>query len=182
VVLFPVLSRRADLPRPQLRERLLKHRGRALMGTALLLAPAIGFADQVILLLYDDRYLDAAWMLPIMLVGFWPVALDTSISPCLLALGKPQYNLLGSIPRVIFVTIGCLVGFRLYGVPGLVAAMAIGPLVRYMGIMCGLWRERMLAVRQDVLTTLMLIAALAAVLAIRFICGFGTPLDLMPVG
>jgi hypothetical protein len=45
-----------------------------------------------VLLLYDNRYQAAAWMLPILALGIWPRLLCATIDSSLIALGKMQYS------------------------------------------------------------------------------------------
>ena len=176
-VLFPALSRRADLPRDELRRRLVRLRGRGLRLAAVGLAPIVVVADLVFEIMFPPDIETGAWILPILMAGLWGVILANTITPVLLAIGKPQYQLFGSVPRLIVVSIGCYFAYHVIGLHGFVAAVAIGPLVRYIGISIGLWRQGLHAVRQDLLHTLLFAALLAEGLAIRWALGLGTPLD-----
>ena len=48
-------------------------------------------------LLFDERYRDATWMAPILLVGYWPRFLTTLNQPILMAIAKPQYGTLSGL-------------------------------------------------------------------------------------
>lgn len=65
-VIFPTISKLIDLPRPELRRTILRSRGVLLLALTAGMLLLINFGDQLVLWMYDDRYVDAAWMLPIL--------------------------------------------------------------------------------------------------------------------
>jgi O-antigen/teichoic acid export membrane protein len=62
------------------------------LGFAVVLAGLVSVGDLVIAVLYDKRYTDATWMMPIISCGVWFSVLFYTISPALIAIGKPLYN------------------------------------------------------------------------------------------
>ena len=178
-VIFPALAKIADLPRQEIRLKLNRNRKPMLLLLAVGLAFLVSFGDFVIKILYDKRYTDAAWMLPLLALGIWPRLMCNSNDPALMAIGKPQYIAAGNFSRFVCTAVGVLVGFQLFKIPGAIAAVALNDLVYYSTINYGLWREGLSGLMQDILATALLVTLIAALVAGRFFLGFGFPLDML---
>lgn len=176
-VLFPILSKRVDLPRKTLREKILKLRRFMLLGIAALIIMIAVSGDFIINVLYDDRYKQAEWMLPILALGIWPNILAATISPTLLAMGKPFYAATGNFLKVAYMIICIPLAFSLFGVLGAVVVVAFNDLPFYLSVLYGCWREKLLFLAQDFKATVFMVASLMIVLAIRYQLGFGWPLQ-----
>ncbi len=179
-VMFPAISKLTDQPREILRAKILKNRQPILIACAIGLALLVSFGDIAIKILYDRRYVEASWMLPILALGIWPrVLCNTGIESALFAIGKIQYPAFGQFLRFIWTSIGLWVGFSIAGLPGAIVAVALNDLGFYAAISYGLWREKVNCLVQDIQATLLLFGLLAAVLATRYCLGFGLPIDLL---
>jgi O-antigen/teichoic acid export membrane protein len=176
-VIFPAISKIADLPRETIRSKLLKHRQPVLIALTLGLTVLICFGDILIKVLYDKRYIDAAWMLPILALGIWPRMLCNTNEPALFAIGKPQYTASGNFTRFLCTSVGVWIGFSLIGVRGAVIAVALNDLFYYLAINYGLWREGLSGLMQDIQLTALLLVLLTVVLTGRYVLGFGLPID-----
>ena len=176
-VIFPAVSKLIDLPREVLRAKLLKNRKPVLIALVFGLTMLVCFGDILIKVLYDKRYIDAAWMLPILALGIWPRMLCNTNEAFLFAVGKFQYTAIAQVTRFVCTSLGVMLGFFLIGVPGAIIAVALNDLCYYLAINYGLWREGLSALKQDIQATLQLIALLIVVLAGRFVLGFGFPID-----
>jgi O-antigen/teichoic acid export membrane protein len=176
-VIFPAFSKLADLPRETFRAKIQKNRKPILMVMALALTIAVSFGDMLIAVLYDKRYIQAGWMLPVLALGIWPRILTQTIDPALLAVGKVSYMALGNQLKFLFVLIGLPVGFSLMGLPGAVLVVALNDLPFYGAVIFGLWREKLTCVKQDIKATALLLALLALVLACRWAAGFDLPVS-----
>lgn len=174
-VIFPILSQLADLPRDRLRAKILQKRWLMLVGMAVFVAVLVSFGDLLVLALYDRRYKDAAWMLPILALGMWPALLPQTISPSLLAIGKPLYTAYGNFLKFIYMVIGLPLGFSMMGVFGAVLVVAFNDLPVYAADNYGLWREGLTGIGQDIKATLLLIGLIACILMSRYLLGFGLP-------
>jgi hypothetical protein len=97
--------------------------------------------------------------------------------PSLFAIGKPQYSTVGQVTRFLCTSIGILVGFHLFKVPGAIIAVALNDLFYYLVINYGLWREGLSGLKQDILATALLVGVVALVLTARFSLGLGLPID-----
>jgi O-antigen/teichoic acid export membrane protein len=172
-VIFPVISRQVSLPRSDLRPKIIHKRRLILLVATPLLAILVGFGDFLILGLYDRRYEDAAWMLPILALGIWPNLLIATMSPALLAIGQPLYAAWGNFFKFCYMAIALPLGFSFWGVPGAVIVVACNDFPFYLVVTYGLWREKLDAIAQDLQTTLLLIGLITFILIGRHFSGLG---------
>ena len=167
-VIFPVISRQIGLPRSELRQKILRKRILILLIAAPLLAILVGFGDFLVLGLYDSRYQDAAWMLPILALGIWPNLLTVTMSPSLLAIGKPLYSAWGNFFKFCYMVVALPIGYSLFGVPGAVIVVAFNDFPFYLVVNYGLWREKLNAIAQDTWATLLLIILISLIAIARY--------------
>ncbi len=175
-VIFPVISRQATLPRPELRAKILQKRWVLLLGSIALVTGLVSTGDLLIKALYDQRYIEATWMMPILALGLWPLILTRINSPALLAIGKPKYSFFGFAAKVIYMFTILPWGFSQFGVLGAITVIAFNDLPSYGCFSYGLWREKLSTLKQDILSTLLLIISLVVTLFIRYSLGLGFPL------
>jgi O-antigen/teichoic acid export membrane protein len=170
-VLLPATSKLADLPRSEMRARILPHRQRLLLILTLGMVCLIGAGDLLILFLYDDRYAAAAWMLPLLALGIWPRLLCCSIDSTLTALGKVQYQTVGNFFRLLSTVAGIWIGFTLLGPLGAVIAVALNDVLYYATVNLGLCREGLNCLWQDLQATLLLLVGLMVFWEVRALLG-----------
>jgi O-antigen/teichoic acid export membrane protein len=178
-VIFPTISNRVDLTRESLRSKILTQRRLILIGFAVFLAVLVSVGDLVIGVLYDKRYTQATWMMPILCSGIWFSLLFYTSSPALLAIGKPLYSAQSNFARFVLIAIGINLGFYFYGVLGAVIIIGISDLPLYIVNLYGLWREKLLFLGQDIQTTVFFVGLLAILLIIRNFLGFGLPIKMI---
>ncbi len=176
-VTYPAISRVARHSREELRQILLRNRFLPLMAVGSMLAFFVGLGDFIIEILYDARYHQAAWMLPVLAAGLWPRVLSSPSESALMAVGKPQYTTIGNIGRFLAILIGLPLAFKFAGVSGVVIAAAFRDVAFYSATLFGLEREKLGSFRQDVMLTGLFLMLLGLILAIRIVLGVGTPLD-----
>lgn len=177
-VIYPAYSKFVELPRAEFRAKIVQHRHLMLLVSAVITALTVGLGDLIISFLYDDRYTAATWMFPLLAIGMWPLVLIQTIDQGLWALGKPNYWTAGSFLSFLCYAIGIPLGYHssLHEV-GAVLAVAVSNIPIWFVVMYGLWRERLLAVRQDLSMTVLFLAILGLVIMIRIGIGFGSPFD-----
>lgn len=176
-VIFPAFSKLADLPRETFRAKILKNRKPLLLALAVGLTFLVSFGDILIYTLYDKRYEQAGWMLPIIALGIWHTTLYSTMSPALLALGKPIYSTQGYLLTLITISIGLPIGYSLGQMVGAVIAVAVGDIPFYVVTMYGLWREGVNCLKQDIWATAVFLSLLTAVLLCRYLLGWGLPIS-----
>ncbi|XGV97745.1 MAG: oligosaccharide flippase family protein [Leptolyngbya sp. BL-A-14] len=175
-VIFPMYAKLADLPREEFRERIQRSRLPILLGATLGISLFVSFGDVVITLLYDDRYKEAAWMLPILALGIWPVILNTTLDQGLFAIGNIRYVVLGTFFSAVFLIGGMWLGFQFFGPVGAVIAVPFSNVPPYFIITYGLYREKLACIGQDLKTTGLFLALLALFIGGRLIAGFPLPI------
>ena len=172
-IIFPVIAQSAELPRQQLRAKIIKKRWIVLIAQGVLLTIMVSFGDLLIVHLYDERFIDAAWILPLLSLGLWPLMLSLTSDKALFVLGNPSYVAYGNIFKFIYMLIGLPYGFSQMGVFGAVIVIAFNDIPFYAAVSYGLWREKLSTIAQDILSTLMLLGAIAVVEGGRYYLGWG---------
>ncbi|MEM1241459.1 MAG: oligosaccharide flippase family protein [Cyanobacteria bacterium P01_H01_bin.26] len=178
-VIFPVISRKAELSREKLRLEVLRQRQKLLIIFGAMLLPFIIFGDSIILAMYDARYDDATWMLPILALGVWFSVLFNTANFCLMGIGKPVYGALGNGLRFLTISLGLFIGYNYGGILGAITVVAISDVPAYIGIQFGLFREKLLFLSQDLKSTILFLSLIAILLMIRTWLGLGTPFGLL---
>lgn len=175
-VIFPAFSKLTDLPHEAFLAKILHNRKPVLMLMALSLAVLAGFGDLLISVLYDKRYIQATWMLPLLAIGIWPRVLTQTIDPALLAIGQPRYLAYGNFCKFFFMLIGLPLGFYLMNLPGAVIVLALNDLPYYAAVTYGLCREKLNVVLQDIQATALFVALLTVLLLSRISLGLELPI------
>lgn len=180
-VLYPAFSRMAHLSRTDFRQKLISYRWYIAVPMAIFLGLLAGFGDLIITMLYDERYQEATWMFSVLALGVWPLVLVQSVDKSLLAYGKPVYQTVASLLTFLWFALGIPLGFNLAGELGALLAIASGGIPAWLAISFGLWREKFLALGQDIIATGVLILTLAITLLVRLILGFSLPFDFVTI-
>jgi O-antigen/teichoic acid export membrane protein len=175
-VIFPAISQQAELPRTSLREKILRQRWRLLMLSAVGVSLLIASGDMIIHRLYDQRYQEATWMMPILCSGIWFSVLFYTMSPALLAIGKPLYSAQSNLARLVVIGFGLPIAYFLKGILGAVLLIACSDFFPYLVLLHGLSKERLTCITQDLQTTAFFIGFLTLVLFIRSSIGLGLPI------
>lgn len=178
-VILPAITTRARGPREELRVWVARHRLKPMLLLAVGNALAVAVSDQVILLLYDDRYYDASWMLPLLMLGLWPRILSNMMNPALLALGKPQWNTLGSVLKLVTVVVGLPLAYWYDGLIGAVAVVALSDVPNFVASAIGVAYEKISSPALEMLATVVFVVSLAILLGLRMWLGFGSPFGVL---
>jgi O-antigen/teichoic acid export membrane protein len=115
-------------------------------------------------------------MLPILALGIWPIVLSETLGRCLSGLGKPQYAAWGSFYRFLFIVIGLPWGFSQLGILGALLVIALNDLPTYLAVSYGLWREKLLCLRQDIQATVVFWGLVILMLVARSLLGIELPI------
>lgn len=176
-VMFPVISKYANIERSELRIKILEKRKLMLYGLIGLVVFLAGFGDLIIALLYDERYQQAGWMLPILAVGLWPLLLSATIDRSLYAIGNPKPVAFGNCLKFIYMIILLPLGNELFGVLGAIIVIAFNDLPNYLAVNYGLWQEKLTCFKQDIEMTVIMLGLLFLVCLGRYYLGFGLPIN-----
>jgi len=166
-VAYPFIAKIIHLPLDEFRTKFLRYRFYVLLIGAALLTLMVIWGNLLILKLYDRRYHEAAWMIPILALGLWHTLLYQSTSPVLFSLGKPKYNAYANVAYCFGIIGGIIIAFHFYGMFGAVIAIAAGDFPSYVVNQFGAVRERINPLRQDLLMTCIFLTMLASGYAIR---------------
>jgi O-antigen/teichoic acid export membrane protein len=176
-VIFPSISLLAELPREELRAKILNNRKLVLIPLAVGLAIFVSFGDQLILTLYRKEYAAASWMMPILALGIWHTTLYSMMGSCLLAVGRSQYQAMGNLLTFVNLCISIPLAYHLKGNLGAVIAIALGDLPTYAVTNYGLWREGLTSFWQDIQLTVLFVGVLVTLIWCRVTFGLGLPID-----
>lgn len=176
-VIFPTISKHRDLPRTSLRANILKQRWLILLGCGVMLAALVTVGDLIISLLYNERYIAATWMMPILCCGTWFSLLFYTISPALLAIGKPLYSAQSNFARFVIILLAVPIAHHSFGVVGAITVIAFSDVPLYIVNLYGLWQEKLFCLAQDIQATVFFVIILALFLFIRSSLGFGFPIE-----
>ncbi len=176
-VIFPAISNQADIPRSTLRAKIVRQRRIVIFGFALSIAALVTVGDFIIATLYDKRYSEATWMMPILCSGIWFSLLFHTMSPALLAIKKPLYSAQSNLARFIVIGVGLPLAFYRFGNIGAIIAIAVGDLPLYLVNLWGLRKEKLSCISQDIQGTAFFIGILVLFLLIRYSLGFGVPIQ-----
>jgi O-antigen/teichoic acid export membrane protein len=181
LVLFPFIASHSQTPRAELRKQLAKIRLTFFLVAALGFSLFVSTADLAIRILYDERYQAATWMLPVLVIGSWFSIMANINEATLLGLGKPSYGAISSSSKFAFLLIGLPLSVKINGLLGAVMIITLADLCRYIPIFVGQRRERFSFGTQDLLATLVVLLLIAFWEWLRWISGFGTSFDTLPI-
>ncbi len=181
VVLFPFIASHADTQRADLRRQIAPIRFKFMVVAALGFSLFVATADLAIKVLYDKRYEDATWVLPVLLIGSWFSILANLSDLTLLGIGKPSYGAISSGSRFGFLLLGFWFVSENYGFMGCVIVIALSDLCRYLPTLIGQKRERFWFGSQDFFVTVEVFLLIGLLEWLRWVLGFGTSFDSMPI-
>lgn len=135
-----------------------RHVDLVVLPTAGLLMTSGGW---VVPFLYDARYEAAGWMLQLLAARIGLGAMIPAAGVCLVAIGDLRWNFASNVARALWLFLGIPFGWYVAAMPGAVAAVALGDVVRIPFLWSGLRRYGLLQVRWEI-SRLWLVAAGAA--------------------
>jgi O-antigen/teichoic acid export membrane protein len=157
MLIFPKISAMQQ-DGPTLRALLTSTRRRMLLLVASGLAVAIAVSDRIIIVLYDQRYHAAAFMLPILLASIWFAILATLGDSVLMGTRRPAHAARANMLKFLFTCVGLPIALHLDGMVAALFVIATADMVRYIS-QAGSSRSQQLSfLRQDAMLTLALIA------------------------
>ena len=139
-VLAPVVAESNREGPERLRQRYRAVRRVTLPGTLLMGLGALVVSPLFFELLYDERYWDARWIAQLALIRFWFAYLQVASCMSLLSIGEGRAWAISNLIGLVGVTTGCIVGFELGELRGLLIGMGIGSMLAFLWPAYRLWR------------------------------------------
>lgn len=133
----------------------------ALAAIAAATAGALAVSDQLILLLYDQRYHAAAFMLPVLMAGVWFAVLAAFAEATLFGLDRPRASAVGNAAKFGIMIVGLPLLVPVYGVFAGLLVLFAAEAGRWAMLTVALRQEHLHGTRDDVVLTVLI--ALAAV-------------------
>ncbi len=130
-ILLPLYSRIVEQNPDVLRSQTFKSRGMLLLLFLPPLWAVILWGDQLIGLLYDERYQDAGWILQILAVGMIPASVISTMNPVLLAVGDSFRHLINTANRFVLQILGMSIGTYYADVTGFIIGISIAEFLCY---------------------------------------------------
>ncbi|BCH27654.1 oligosaccharide flippase family protein [Mesorhizobium sp. L-8-3] len=176
-LVFPMIAREQDRPRSELRRHLSPLRLKLLLACALAMGFGTAFADYAVRIVYDERYHEAGWMLPVLLIGVWGAILCSINEYALLGVGKPLYGAAGNMAKLACLVVGIPLGLHVAGLLGAIVVLALSDVCRYFLILFGQRREHVSFFLQDVMMSALMLGLLGLLTLLRLEFGLGTAFD-----
>lgn len=166
-VLYPALSRVISQDRPRLQEVFYKTRLGFDFAIVLPVAVLMVIASQVINLMYDSRYQAAGWMLQILCVRLFMIAVLSTSETCLFALGKPKFSVVQNACRATWILVGIPLAWHSYGLGGVVWVVATTEIPVFAVLWYGMAREKLLSPLREARSLVALFLGLLVGVAIK---------------
>lgn len=163
-VLYPAYSRVVQEGTGRLRQVMLRTRLATDAGMILPIAVIMILGSRIVGILYDQRYHDAGWMLQILSVRLLLVATLSNGESCLVALGHPKYSFVLNACRAVAMFIAIPIGWWLWGIRGVIWAVALSEVPPLVVIWFGLIRHRLFSIAAE--SRSLLFAGLGALLGL----------------
>ncbi|HZC37549.1 MAG TPA: hypothetical protein VE221_02610, partial [Sphingomicrobium sp.] len=171
-VLYPTIAA-AGLAQVELRQRLLRGRRTLLFAAAVGLGTFLALSEIIIRLLYDIRYIEAAWILPLLCMGVWFAIITSTNDAILMGLARPAYPALSNAAKLITYAVGVPVAFFISGFTAAVAVISAGELVKYIALWLLSRKEHLRFGRDDLVLTLAFAGTAFVVSEITWMLGLG---------
>ena len=136
-----------------LRESIGSMRLAALVLTAAGLAMGIALADQLIYLVYDERYHAGGFFLTVLLIGSWFSILATLADPIMMGIGQPSSVAFSNAAKLVVIVIALPLVLGRYGINAALVVFVIADMVRYFVLLFKLRSAGIGFMRQDILVT-----------------------------
>lgn len=162
IVLFPLIAGSTHRGEA-LRARLASHRLPLLAAAAAGLAFFIAVSDRVVFLLYDARYHEAAAILPVLAGGVWFSMLATMGESVMMGIARPQAGSLANAAKLAWLLVSLPLLASSFGFPGLIAAIALADLVKYVALTIAQQRHGLAFPAQDLVLTLFFAVAILVI-------------------
>lgn len=168
MLVFPKLAALGDA-RGEAAGRLRHKRRMILAVVAVAIAGAMAVSDRAIMLLYDDRYLLAAFMLPIMFASVWFKVLGTFAESMLMGCGRAAPGAAANTMKFAILLIGLPLAMAHWGVFAALLVLILAEIGRWLTLAPPLQKEGLASIWDDLSLTLL---AAAGAVTFKFVLGW----------
>ena len=130
-ILLPLYSRIVEQNPEVLRSQTFKSRAMLLLLFLPPLWAIVLWGDQLIGLLYDERYQDAGWILQILAAGMISASIISTMNPVLLAVGDSFRHLINTATRFTLQILGMSIGTYYADVTGFIIGISVAEFLCY---------------------------------------------------
>jgi len=131
LILFPIYAELQDLAADELKPKIYKAR---VVICGVLLPPLlllIVFGNELVTVLYDERYWNAGWMVQVLSAGY-AIAIGTNIGPFHLGQGKSKLFMVLITTKAVVLGLSMYFGGLAYGMTGVVIGVAAANYLFYL--------------------------------------------------
>ena len=131
LILFPIYAELQDLAADELKPKIYKAR---VVICGVLLPPLlllIVFGNELVTVLYDERYWNAGWMVQVLSAGY-AIAIGTNIGPFHLGQGKSKLFMVLITTKAVVLGLSMYFGGLVYGMTGVVIGVAAANYLFYL--------------------------------------------------
>jgi O-antigen/teichoic acid export membrane protein len=180
LLVFPFVARNAHIPRVEFRAQFASVRLHFLLMAAVALSFVVSISDLAIHTVFDERYHDASWMLPLLALGAWISILSALNESTLLGLGKPFYATVGHALKCGWLLLGLPLANDHFGLFGAIIVISTSDLVRYLATIGGQIRERFSLWGQDIIVSIVFLLLVGILNFVRWHLGLGFSFRMVP--
>lgn len=148
-VLLPALSEGARKDRETLNSYFREAQQLVLSAGLFAILGMVFFAPAFFWIFYDDRYIDAGWMVQLAMVTTWFLHLQESHVKALLAVGDAAGQAFANFLKLGVSAVAAVGGFYLIGLPGFILGMGAGSLTGHLAVLSKLQRHGIRALPGD---------------------------------
>ncbi|VWX53099.1 oligosaccharide flippase family protein [Novosphingobium sp. 9U] len=180
-IVFPFVAQHGDAfgTATPARKELGRMRGLFLLLVLAGIATVMAWSDWAVRLVYGHRYIEAGWMVSLLLVGGWISVLCSLNEATVFGRGAPRNVGFANLLRFGTMAAVLPIGFHTAGLPGALLALPASELMRYFILLKAQRRLRTTFVAQDVAFSLTLLGVFGAWVLLRLAMGLGEPWQLM---
>jgi O-antigen/teichoic acid export membrane protein len=148
-VMLPALSEGARKDKQTLNQYFHNAQRLVLSAGLFFMLAMVFFAPAFFWIFYDDRYLDAGWMVQLSMLGTWFLHLQESHSKALLAVGDAQGQAVANLIKLAVSAAAALGLFQVLGLAGFIIGMGIGSMCGQIAVLTKLERHGIPALKGD---------------------------------
>lgn len=148
-VLLPALSEGARKDRDTLNVYFREAQQLVLSAGLFAILGMVFFAPAFFWIFYDDRYIDAGWMVQLSMVTTWFLHLQESHVKALLAVGDAAGQALANLLKLAVSGIAAVGGFYFFGLAGFILGMGVGSFAGHLAVLIKLQRHGIHALPGD---------------------------------